>query len=97
MARRRWLALTIAALSCGSPTPSPTPSARVDPTPVTTPSPWSDAWILAQGERSVDALAKQYFSQWLDRHAPGWQDRFTPLPTKDQKDLVTKLGMARKE
>lgn len=39
---------------------------------------------------SVDALAKQYFTQWLNTHAPGWQNRFEPLPTKEQKDLITK-------
>ena len=56
MARRRWLAIALGAAACGSPTP-PSASARVDPLPVVTrsipdaPSPWSDGWILAEGER----------------------------------------------
>lgn len=39
---------------------------------------------------SIDPLAKRYFTQWFDRHAPGWTDRFDPTPTKEHKDLVQK-------
>ncbi|CAD5366893.1 Type IV conjugative transfer system coupling protein TraD [Rubrivivax sp. A210] len=39
---------------------------------------------------SIDSLAKRYFVDWLDRNVPGWQDRFDPYPTKEQKDLVQK-------
>lgn len=39
---------------------------------------------------SIDSLAKRYFTQWLDRHAPDWQDEFDPTPTREHKDLVAK-------
>lgn len=39
---------------------------------------------------SIDSLAKRYFVHWLDTHAPAWKDRFDPMPTKEQKDLVQK-------
>ncbi|MFT3819895.1 MAG: type IV conjugative transfer system coupling protein TraD [Rubrivivax sp.] len=39
---------------------------------------------------SIDSLAKRYFIQWFDKHAPGWTDEFEPTPTKEHKDLVQK-------
>lgn len=39
---------------------------------------------------SVDKLAGCYLRQWLDRKAPGWEGEFSPYPTKEQKDLVSK-------
>jgi hypothetical protein len=60
MAAGRWLSLTFAAVSCGSPTPSPSPQVdppHVDAPQVASPSPWSDAWILAEGERFLHDTA----------------------------------------
>ena len=39
---------------------------------------------------TIDSLAQRYLEQWLDQHAPDWRGRFNPIPTRDQKDLVTK-------
>lgn len=39
---------------------------------------------------TIDSLAQRYLEQWLDQHATGWRDRFSPVPTKEHKDLVTK-------
>jgi conjugative coupling factor TraD (TOL family) len=39
---------------------------------------------------SIDSLAKRYFTDWLDRNVPGWRDRFDPIPTKEQRDLIQK-------
>lgn len=39
---------------------------------------------------SIDPLAKRYFTQWFDTHAPGWTDRFDPTPTREHKDLLQK-------
>ena len=39
---------------------------------------------------SIDGLAKRYFTQWFDRHVPGWTERFDPTPTREHKDLLQK-------
>lgn len=39
---------------------------------------------------SIDKLAGKYLRQWLDANAPGWKEEFDPVPTKEDKDLVTK-------
>jgi conjugative coupling factor TraD (TOL family) len=39
---------------------------------------------------TIDSLAQRYLEQWLDQNAPGWRDRFNPVPTKENRDLVTK-------
>ena len=39
---------------------------------------------------TIDSLAQRYLEQWLDQQAPDWRDRFNPVPTREQKDLVSK-------
>lgn len=39
---------------------------------------------------SIDKLAGKYLRQWLDANAPGWREEFDPVPTKEDKDLVSK-------
>ena len=39
---------------------------------------------------TIDSLAQRYLEQWLDQRAPDWRDRFNPIPTREQKDLVAK-------
>lgn len=39
---------------------------------------------------TIDDLAKRYLTQWLDRNAPGWVEKFNPVPTREQKDLIQK-------
>lgn len=48
------------------------------------------AKIYAYGV-NIDQLARAYLESWLDRREPNWRDHFNPTPTREMKDLVSKV------